>query len=714
MYLWLILCGVILIIYLIWPLPVEHFTTSDLPTLIAQRQQLQMEGERRYNNLARLQTTGGISADRLNAAVQQSIPVPSTHSASLLGMLGSSLGLGGADDGSNKQGASVEQTGVLQSKINFCESLTTINCDLLNDPRLAECGFCHRDGKDSSGKAHRGGLFISSDDQIRTNEAAAASGASRANYKPTIGSCRPENFTLVKERCQARELQMVCQTAGAATSANQCGQCFGSASSGSTGLLFVGPKPRQYTATLWVSHPGGLSNGGVGLVVKQANGTVTTLPYSNRTLLDPAQLTLQITEGDNLSITVYGMPAVWCGWLSNTDGSRTVSLDVGEQSITPAASFTIAGDSLSSVVTKAIPASDSSIWASFQNQVPRSVLWYQRRSGPGLVTSAWYGSTLPDSNGNGPGLYVTNYVKMAIGQGQDITVSPDTLQVSDPVPNTTKYLWVWSDLGDVQAWFDGEICYNNRLFNSMQMAFTVPATLVDPIIAEDKALCPSGPLVFTEVGSGLMGAHSCVTADGSLNPSLTCIQELFQAAGGTAKGSAYPTSDAGATALVVNDPTTGKPSLDATIAALNNLGNIAIYGVDSNGGPVKFSDYKAAAAAFLGVVPSDPCDTPNAATGPHEPECLDFLWRSASSCSAEGLAAPMNIDGTPNQTNVQAANAQGSVANVRSYFQSIFNRTQNSSDFDAQAAAMRSCYNIVIQQPPVDPNACPAPAPLSS
>jgi ribosomal protein S11 len=74
----------------------------------------------------------------------------------------------------------------------------------------------------------------------------------------------------------------------------------------------------------------------------------------------------------------------------------------------------------------------------------------------------------------------------------------------------------------------------------------------------------------------------------------------------------------------------------------------------------------------------------------------------------------MNIDGTPNQTNVQAANAQGSVANVRSYFQSIFNRTQNSSDFDAQAAAMRSCYNIVIQQPPVDPNACPAPAPLSS
>jgi hypothetical protein len=711
--------GVLILLWIARPVPYEGieegFLTLDPQEALAQRQQLQFEGERRFNDMARLQApTTKLSPDMMSAAVAGPIAVATSRSPSLLSLLGSSLGLGAADDGRNKVGSSVEQTGVLQDKINFCESLTSVNCDNLNDPRMAECGMCHRDGVNSKGAAHRGGMYISSDDQIRANEVSNAGGAVPAIYKPTIGSCDPRNFTLTKDNCTIREAQLVCQSAGAATAANQCGQCYGAAPAGATGLLFVGQKPRSYTATLWVSHPGAHAAAGAGLVVKQANGTVSTLPYSRRPVLDPAQLTLTVTEGDTLTITVYGAPAVWCGWLSSVDGTRTVSLDIGEQSIAPANGFVIAGDKRSAPVAAAV-AKDSDIWATFQNQIPNAVMWYQRRAEgvPGAVTTAWYGSTLPDANGAGPGVSVTDYVKMAAGQGQDIPVQLSSLPITDPAPGVQKYLWIWQDTGNLQSFADGTTVASALLNNTMQMTFTVPATLVDPVFADDKADCPSGPMVFTEVGAGLMGAHSCFKPDGSFNPTVYCLQELFQAAGGTPQGSDYPTTAAAAAALVV------KGTLDDTVAALNARANIALYGVDANGGPVDFATFKDASMRMFGTVPKNPCDGPNAQTGPHSGECLDYLWRTAGAtvdgpitdptsipyqyCSAAGTGAPLGSDGVANQA---AANAYQSIPNIRGYYKSIFDRSQNNSDFEAQASAMKSCFNVAIQQPPPKPFGC--------
>jgi hypothetical protein len=701
-----------------YPTAYEDFLTLDPDEQLAQRQQLQFEGERRFNDLARLQAPATkLSSDMISAAVAGPVAVSTIRSPSLLSLLGSSMGLGGADDGSGKVGSSVEQTGVLQDKINFCESLTTVNCDQLSDPRLAECGFCHRDGVNSKGAAHRGGMYISSDDQIRANEVSNAGGAVPALYKPTIGSCDSRNFTLTSDNCKIREAQLVCQSAGAATAANQCGQCYGAAPAGATGLLFVGPKPRSYTATLWVSHPGAHAAAGAGLIVKQANGTVSTLPYSRRPVLDPAQLTLTVTEGDTMTITVYGAPAVWCGWLSSVDGTRTVSLDIGEQSISPTNGFVIAGDKRASTVTAAV-AKDSDLWASFQNQIPNAVMWYQRRSEgvPGAVTAAWYGSTLPDANGAGPGVSVTDYVKMAAGQGQDIPVQLASLPITDPAPGVQKYLWIWQDTGNLQSFADGTTVSNSLLNNTMQMTFTVPATLVDPVFSDDKADCPSGPMVFTEVGAGLMGAHSCFKPDGSFNPTAYCLQELFQAAGGTPQGSDYPTTDAAAAALVVNG------TLDDTVAALNARANIALYGVDANGGPVDFATFKDASMRMFGTVPKNPCDGPNAQTGPHSAECLDYLWRTAGAtvdgaitdpttipyqyCSAAGTDAPLGAGGAPNTAAVATANSYQSIPNIRGYYKSIFDRTQNNSDFEAQASAMKSCFNVAIQQPPPKPFGC--------
>ena len=694
----------------------EGFTTIDLATATAQRQGLQFEGEGRYNDFARLQGSQvTLSADQVDAALQQAIPVPTSHTSSLMSLL-ASTDLGAAAPPGGASG--VEQTGTVQQKINFCESLTTVNCDLLQDPRLAECGICHRDGVNSKGRPHRGGMYIASEAQIRANEAAGPKG--KATYQPTVGTCKPQNFTVMTETCRATELHMQCQKAGAATSANQCGQCFGSAPPGSTGLLYVGPKPRTYTAVLHVSHPGMHSASGAGLVVELSNGARYTLSYSNQPLLDPQQLTMEITEGSTFTVSIFGIPPIWCAWFSSPDGKRSVSLDLCEQSIQPAGSVEIAGNKNSLYITNML--ANNAAWPAFRNQVPNTVLWYSRRDEvtPGGIVSAWYGTTVRGSP-NARGVDVTDFLKIAAGSGRDQVATNQTFN-NDPAQGIAKHLWINLDNGNTIIIPENGTISNFKIANYMIMQATMPATLVDPLFADDKALCPSGPLLFTEVGAGIMAANSCFTVTGAFNPGLFCMQRLFQSAGGNSKGRRFPRNAEQAAALAVNN------SLDDTINHFNNLANIAIYGVDNNGAPQRFEVVKAAALDMLGIAMVNPCDGPNAQTGPHTADCLDYLWRTSgnpsqdavpvdpttlpySSCGRAGTAAPLNADGSANQNNITTANTKGAVPNIRSYYQGIFNRSQDSSNFDAQAAAMRNCFNINIIAPPETPESCPPPNP---
>ena len=404
----------------------ENFTSAEL---VAQRQGLQFEGERRYNTFARLQGKTSLDPDQVDDAFRQAIP---TAQPSLMSYV--NLGSYAPPSG----GSGVEKTGAVQAKIDFCESQKTVTCDQLKDPRFAECGFCHLDGKNSLGKPHRGGMYISSDDQIRANELATANGGA-ANYQPTIGTCAAKNFSLVSEVCDAREKQIQCEKAGGASAGNPCGQCYGSAPPGSSGLLYVGPKPRTYTATLWVSHPGM-----GGLSVKLANGSVRNLSASRTPFLDPQQLTLDIQEGDPLLISISGLPPVWCGWLSSPDGVRTVSVDVGMQTTTPA--LAIAGDKRSGVVNKVL--ATSPIWSSWKSTVPNSVLWYMRK-GNGSIVKAWYGVSPTES-----GVDVTAIVQAAATAGTDIPVS-NWFFKGDPAQGTQKHLWITMDTGNVVIMVEG-------------------------------------------------------------------------------------------------------------------------------------------------------------------------------------------------------------------------------------------------------------------
>lgn len=732
MYTWLLLGFIVLGVALLFMLraptaAVTEGMTVDPDTVLAQRQSLQLEGERRFNDLARLQSpSASVSPDAVTAAIQGTMPVPSSAQASLLSLVGSSLGFGAADDGTGKQGSGLEQTGVVQSKINFCESLTTVDCDQLDDPRLAECGFCHRDGTDSKGKAHRGGMYISADDQIRAGEVSNANGQAQAQYTPTVGQCLPQNFTLVKDRCVARELQMQCQSAGAPTTTNNCGQCYGAAPANATGLIYMGPqKQNPYQVFLHVTHPGFYAGPRqYSVEVRLPDGTyagVTYIPGLAQTSVFYHQVTsFYVKEGDNIQVTVYGPPTVWAAWLSNgyDGGNRVVSLDIGVQTVSPTDGMMIVGDKRSNPVAVEAAAADPTGWAQIQSLVPNTVMWYGRRDElvASPVTQATYGPMMGPVNSS---IDVTPFFQSRAGAGNDIAVSPSLLAqggYTDPLPGVPKILFLHRDRGQPLMIADGTTLPGSSYASAAGFAVQIPATLVDPPIPEDMADCPTGPIVTTQVGAGLMGSHSCFKADGSFNPTAYCLQELYQGAGGLAAGTDYPATDAQAAALVVNN------SLDDTVAALNDLGNIAFYGVKLDGSPVDFATFKDASMRMLGTTPQNACDGPNAATGPQSPECLAYLWTTAGG-GRNGTLAPLNPDGSVNSANVSAANALGSVSNIRNYYASVGTVAmstapiQTSADFTARNTASEQWTGTRATEPPPPPfsctpevfNICPAP-----
>ncbi len=686
----------ILCLFVIYMDKAEGFVTQDSNVLLAQRQQLQFEQEHRTNSLARLMNPSStLSPDSVRNSVVSQIPTATSSTDTLLTLVGQSLGYGGVDDTSGKTGPSIENTGLLQQKINFCESLP-VNCDL-NDPKMAECGMCLEGGTNSTGKPWIGGMYISSDDQIRANQDAKTNGG-RAKYTPTIGKCNSAYFVVDKETCTARQNQLLCKNTTAPTNDNKCAQCYGS----SGPLLYVGAKPKSFNAYLNVSHPGVYPTMKITI---GSNATVLQVASSNKPLLDPKQIAITITEGDTIRLEIFGMPKVWCAWLSSVDGKRNVGIDIGEQSISPAQAIGIIGDKRSMRVTRTF--SKESGFSNFIATVPNTVMWYARRETMnGIPVSAKYGSS-----------DILSKI-LAIGGTKNISVPED---LGFTAGKSTQTLVVTKDDGRSHFVTDGSQLKRTLLQNQVTLVLQVPATLDDPYYDMDVEACPSGPIIYTPAGAGMMGSNSCYNGDGSFNPSVFCLQDLFTGAGGTEQGTLYPNDQNGVNAILQKN-SGGKPDLEATSAFLSDLGSKANYGTDGTGKPVSMAEYQDASMKMLGTTPKNLCDGPNKDTGPHLPACLDYLWRTSgnpgsdstdySFCSAAGKLAPLNPDGSPNERNVSTANDMGSVATIQTYYKSIYDAARDTKDFNKWSASMADCYNANVSEPPFNPSSCdPPPGP---
>jgi hypothetical protein len=130
---------------------------------------------------------------------------------------------------------------------------------------------------------------------------------------------------------------------------------------------------------------------------------------------------------------------------------------------------------------------------------------------------------------------------------------------------------------------------------------------------------------------------------------------------------------------------------------LNNQAQIALYGMDMNNVGVDFPTLSAASQLMFGYAPSNPCDVPEAATGPQSPECLAYLW-TAAGCSPAGQGAPMDANGNVNQAIVnQFANYPA--AGVGAYFNAVHDvATSSSVDYDAQDQYSLLCFNTSTKQ----------------
>jgi len=731
---------------------VERFSTTD--TQHEQRQELQWEGERRYNDLARLQDPNvKISAQDAVTALGGEQSVPGKATSSLRDLIPTNT-LMPADDGSNKRGMGVEQTGTLQDKINFCESIQWANCDMMDDPRFAECGICHAKGTNSQGKPHRGGLFMSSDDQIRANEVSAKE-QKKARYTPTFGTCDPSNFTLMKDRCVARENQLKCESAGAAMKSNQCGQCYGGGSAGASSLLYVGPKPKMFDAILHISHPGiNTGDDGVGTIVTLGSGGSVvrlwgtgdsqklTFAASTKKGIDPKTFGIEISEGQSINIQVYGFPRVWCAWLESFDG-RHLPLDVGIMN-RDALPIKVVGDKNSPIVARILK--NDPEWKEFKEKVPKTVLWFERKEGAlqgGVVKASWGVND------------VTDVVRTQAANFQDVPVNNKTygspnppgvdeqaaaqkrgfaaimaaikagVDPSAPYEPTNGILKITLDNGKtIPPIAFGGVLKKEKLYNYVSINITVPASFVTPYYQEDRSACPTSNMILTETGAGIMASNSCFKADGTFNTTPFCLQELFLGAGGTQQGEAWPANASKIAPLL--RPSAAAPSFDETTLYMNNLGSIASYGVDTTGKVASFEEFKAACKAMLGYTPMNPCEGPTKNQGPHSAPCLDYLWRTSGNpaadqsrakpdtwpynyCGTAGSMAPILPDGSINDAAVDAANEQGGMVGVRQWYSSMYQRAHDPSDFNTQAAAARDCFGLVLKNPPPKAEDCPTP-----
>lgn len=98
-----------------------------------------------------------------------------------------------------------------------CEALRGRDmCTKLGDPEYANCGICLKEGTPYSyqnpGK-HIGGMFVMPDDKALAEEIGASKKMAPV-YQPTVGTCAPGNFQVLRDICVKEANRMDCKEAG--------------------------------------------------------------------------------------------------------------------------------------------------------------------------------------------------------------------------------------------------------------------------------------------------------------------------------------------------------------------------------------------------------------------------------------------------------------------------------------------------------------------
>jgi hypothetical protein len=109
-----------------------------------------------------------------------------------------------------------------------CEKVKSANASAFDDPQFAaNCGICHKPGKDSQGNPHLGGMLLTEQSKQFQNFSAGelAVRYNKVNYRPTLGECPPTMLSISKDQAIAKEERIQCQQKKD-FSVKNCSQCF--------------------------------------------------------------------------------------------------------------------------------------------------------------------------------------------------------------------------------------------------------------------------------------------------------------------------------------------------------------------------------------------------------------------------------------------------------------------------------------------------------
>jgi len=261
--------------------------------------------------------------------------------------------------------------------------------------------------------------------------------------------------------------------------------------------------------------------------------------------------------------------------------------------------------------------------------------------------------------------------------------------------------------------------------NSMSLVLTNPFTFID--VNDDEArLCPSSPYIATEQNAKLLQSSPCY-AKGQTpgNYSKECIQSIFDSAGCSSQGTAYPYNDKNLKAVSYNQ--NGTPLTIGGIAnVVYGMYNTAITGQDANGQPLPINDWDKASMACLGTRKTSVCDKYDKINGPLGTDCLSYLWQNSGAsekipfgigptytgstnsaslqakrgnrfCTTGGSMAPINENGTVNQGAVNTAQGQGGVASVTQFYDRISKKANDNTLTDeVRKPFIEQCYGVQL------------------
>ena len=261
---------------------------------------------------------------------------------------------------------------------------------------------------------------------------------------------------------------------------------------------------------------------------------------------------------------------------------------------------------------------------------------------------------------------------------------------------------------------------------TMSLVLTNPFTFIDTN-QEEASLCPASPYIGKQQSAQLLESSPCYAkgqAPGKY--SQECVQSIFDSAGCTSKGTAYPSNNELTKAASYDK--NGNPLTIGGIA--NNVYTIyktATTGQDNNGQSIPINDWDTASMACLGIHKTSVCDKYDKINGPLGADCLNYLWQNSGAsdriplgigptytgstnsaslqakrgnrfCTADGLLAPIDKNGIVNESAVQAAQDQRhGVDAVKAFYNQISAKANdNTLSNEVRKPFIQQCYGISL------------------